>query len=48
MLEDETHIETKVKGTAGYVDPEYIRTFHLTPKSNVYSFGILLLEIQSA
>ncbi|CAL9121104.1 unnamed protein product [Musa textilis] len=48
MSEDETHIETKVKGTAGYVDPEYIRTFHLTPKSNVYSFGILLLEILSA
>lgn len=48
MEADQTHIETKVKGTAGYVDPEYLKTFRLTPKSDVYSFGILLLEILSA
>ncbi|CAJ2634682.1 calmodulin-binding receptor-like cytoplasmic kinase 3 [Trifolium pratense] len=42
---DHTHISTKVKGTVGYLDPEYMKTYHLTPRSDVYSFGILLLEI---
>ncbi|PIA60038.1 hypothetical protein AQUCO_00400721v1, partial [Aquilegia coerulea] len=43
----ETHILTKVKGTAGYLDPEYLRTYQLTLKSDVYSFGILIIEIIS-
>ncbi|KAM0866367.1 hypothetical protein ACQ4PT_042682 [Festuca glaucescens] len=43
-----THISTKMKGTAGYLDPEYLRTYELTPKSDVFSFGILLVEIISA
>lgn len=42
---DQTHISTKVKGTIGYLDPDYMKTFQLTPMSDVYSFGILLLEI---
>ncbi|CAN6449867.1 unnamed protein product [Victoria cruziana] len=45
--EDETHISTKVKGTAGYLDPEYVKTYRLTPKSDVFSYGILLIEIFS-
>lgn len=40
-----THASEKVKGTMGYLDPEYMKTYHLTPKVDVYSFGVLLLEI---
>ncbi|KAG6466570.1 hypothetical protein ZIOFF_075658 [Zingiber officinale] len=43
-----THISTQVKGTAGYLDPEYLRTFHLTDRSDVFSFGVLLVELISA
>ncbi|KAG6509345.1 calmodulin-binding receptor-like cytoplasmic kinase 3 isoform X1 [Zingiber officinale] len=48
MEADQTHIQTKVKGTVGYVDPEYLKTCKLTVRSDVFSFGILLLEILSA
>jgi len=34
-----------VKGTYGYAAPEYIQTGHLTFKSDVFSFGVVLLEI---
>ncbi|KAJ0967263.1 hypothetical protein J5N97_024180 [Dioscorea zingiberensis] len=42
-----SHVETQVKGTAGYLDPEYLRTYQLTEKSDVFSFGVLLVELVS-
>jgi serine/threonine protein kinase len=40
-------IDTPVAGTSGYPDPEYICTEPLTQKSDVYGFGMVLLEIIS-
>ncbi|KAL1203862.1 LRR receptor-like serine/threonine-protein kinase ERL1 [Cardamine amara subsp. amara] len=40
-----THASTYVLGTIGYIDPEYARTSRLNEKSDIYSFGIVLLEL---
>ncbi|KAL4312993.1 hypothetical protein GQ457_01G003560 [Hibiscus cannabinus] len=45
--EDNTHISTRVAGTYGYMAPEYAMRGHLTDKADVYSFGIVILEIVS-
>ncbi|KAF5793511.1 putative protein kinase RLK-Pelle-RLCK-VIIa-2 family [Helianthus annuus] len=44
---DKTHLSTRVLGTEGYFAPEYIGTGHLTLKTDVYSLGVVLLEILS-
>ncbi|RLN17224.1 serine/threonine-protein kinase [Panicum miliaceum] len=43
--DDETHVSTRVMGTQGYTAPEYIMTGHLTAKSDVYGYGVVLLEL---
>ncbi|XWS15723.1 hypothetical protein CRYUN_Cryun34aG0026400 [Craigia yunnanensis] len=42
-----THISTRIAGTTGYLAPEYAMGGQLTMKADVYSFGVLVLEIIS-
>ncbi|CAL5346230.1 unnamed protein product [Camellia sinensis] len=43
--DDNTHISTRVAGTIGYMAPEYALWGYLSNKADVYSFGIVALEI---
>eukprot|EP00253_Pinus_taeda_P005221 PITA_05221 len=47
FAEDESHVSTRVAGTLGYMAPEYALRGQLTEKADVFSFGVLLLEIIS-
>ncbi|XP_073101312.1 cysteine-rich receptor-like protein kinase 43 isoform X1 [Elaeis guineensis] len=45
--EDLTHVNTRVTGTFGYMAPEYVMHGSLSTKSDVFSFGVLVLELIS-
>uniref|UniRef100_A0A2N9IQW8 Protein kinase domain-containing protein n=1 Tax=Fagus sylvatica TaxID=28930 RepID=A0A2N9IQW8_FAGSY len=45
--EDKTHISTGIAGTLGYMAPEYVVRGKLTEKADVYSFGVLVIEVVS-
>ncbi|KAJ8556495.1 hypothetical protein K7X08_032247 [Anisodus acutangulus] len=42
---DCSHVSTAPVGTLGYAAPEYVETGHLSVKSDIWSFGVVLYEI---
>eukprot|EP01018_Ginkgo_biloba_P008790 Gb_24391 [translate_table: standard] len=47
FADDQSHISTRVAGSLGYMAPEYIVHGLLTEKADIFSFGVLVLEIIS-
>ncbi|XP_071730517.1 LRR receptor-like serine/threonine-protein kinase FEI 1 [Rutidosis leptorrhynchoides] len=47
LADEESHITTIVAGTFGYLAPEYMQSGRATEKTDVYSFGVLVLEVIS-
>ncbi|KAG2313051.1 hypothetical protein Bca4012_027632 [Brassica carinata] len=45
--EDATHVNTRVAGTNGYMAPEYVMHGVLSVKADVFSFGVVVLELIS-
>jgi serine/threonine protein kinase len=47
LRNSETHATTNVAGTFGHVAPEYAMTCRVSDKADVYSYGVVLLELIS-
>eukprot|EP00268_Persea_americana_P021503 TRINITY_DN2145_c0_g1_i8.p2 TRINITY_DN2145_c0_g1~~TRINITY_DN2145_c0_g1_i8.p2 ORF type:complete len:205 (-),score=30.98 TRINITY_DN2145_c0_g1_i8:500-1114(-) len=47
LKDEESHITTIVAGTFGFLAPEYMQSGRATEKTDVYSFGVLVLEVLS-
>lgn len=47
-VDDHSHVTSQVKGTPGYLDPAYCSSFHLSQFTDVFSFGVILLQLISA
>ncbi|KAK6157834.1 LOW QUALITY PROTEIN: hypothetical protein DH2020_012082 [Rehmannia glutinosa] len=47
LATSETHVTTRVAGTYGYIAPEYALTGRVSNKADVYSYGVVLLELMS-
>ncbi|XP_057981110.1 G-type lectin S-receptor-like serine/threonine-protein kinase LECRK4 [Malania oleifera] len=45
LMGDQTRTHTAIRGTRGYVAPEWFRNMPITAKVDVYSYGVMLLEI---
>ncbi|KAL6188018.1 hypothetical protein ACLB2K_039413 [Fragaria x ananassa] len=45
---DITHVSTAPQGTPAHVDPQYHQCYQLTSKSDIYSFGVVLIELISS
>lgn len=44
---DQSFVSSEVRGTLGYIDPEYRKNRHVKASGDVYSFGIVLLQLLS-
>lgn len=42
-----SHVSSEVRGTFGYVDPEYQKDGQVQSSTDVYSFGVVLLQLLS-
>ncbi|GLU01306.1 hypothetical protein SLE2022_186180 [Rubroshorea leprosula] len=47
MTREQSHVFTTLRGTRGYLAPEWITNYAISEKTDVYSYGMLLLEIIS-
>ncbi|KAI7750778.1 hypothetical protein M8C21_025760 [Ambrosia artemisiifolia] len=45
MTREQSHVFTTMRGTRGYLAPEWITSYAISEKSDVYSYGMVLLEI---